>query len=203
MPAGWISSSTPGSGGLVRGLRRGLAGLALLARLDRLGVGQHTAPAAAREERADDLVEALLHLREGRLEALADLAREAADDALELAHRRRQVVDLRAHVVEALALLLELLLGQRVDGAELAPAALQALDARRQARELLGRQRLDGVDRGQAVLLRELGGPRPQLGQALLGVRGLALERAGARRGVALGAGVLGLVLRAGAQCAS
>ena len=184
MPAGWISSSTPGSGGS--------AGASLGSRLvDRLGVGQHTAAATAREERPDDLVEALLHLRERRREALADLAREAADDALELAHGGRQVVDLRAHVVEPLALLLQLLLGQRVDGAELAAAALEPLDARREARQLLGRQRLDGVDRGQAVLLGQLGGARPQLGEPLLGVRGLALERAGARRGVALGARVL------------
>ena len=71
------------------------------------------------------------------------------------------------------------------------------------AGQLLGRQRLDGVDGRQAVLLGELGRARAQLGQALLGVRRLALQRAGARGGVALGAGVLGLVARALAQRAS
>ena len=200
MPAGWISSSTPGSAGSLACAGSVASPASPAPRRPPRGVGQHAAPATAREERSDDLVEALLHLRERRREALADLAREAADDALELAHGGRQVVDLRAHVVEPLALLLELLLGQRVDGTELAAAPLEALDARRQPRELLGRQRLDGVDGGQAVLLGQLGGPRAQLGEALLGVRRLALERARARGGVALGARVLGLVARALAQ---
>ena len=115
-------------------------------------------------------------------------------------HRGCQVVDLRAHVVEPLALLLELLLGQRVDRAQLAAAPLEPLDTRRQRSQLLGRQRLDGIDGRQAVLLGELGCTGAQLGEALLGVRGLALERARASGGVALGPGVLRLVARAFAQ---
>ena len=84
--------------------------------------------AAAREEVADDLLEVLGRGLERLLERLLDAAVGVPDQAGELAQRGLQVVALALELLDVLQRLLVLLLGQRVDRAELLAAALQALD---------------------------------------------------------------------------
>ena len=86
-------------------------------------VDQAQAPAAAREQVLDQLLEVALGGLERLLEGRVDLAVGLADQALELRERRLEVGALGLEALDVLERLLVLALGQRVDRAELlAPA---------------------------------------------------------------------------------
>ena len=160
-----------------------LAGLRVL--LAGLGGAQRQPAAASREQRLDRVGEALLDLAVGLAEAFVDRARELGDQAVELADGLLEIGDLRADVLRARALLLVLLAGERVDGSELGTPALETVEARRERGLLVRRQRLDGVDDRQPVLLGELAGAPSHVPQPLVELRVLHLERGGARVGAA------------------
>jgi hypothetical protein len=87
----------------------------------------------------DDVLEVLGRRRERLLERLADAAVGLLDEALELGERRLEVAALGLELLDVRDRLLVLLLGERVDRAELLAPALQALDAGEQRLALLGR----------------------------------------------------------------
>ena len=124
-----------------------------------------------------DLGEVALHLGVRLVEALGDRGGEVADQPAQLAQRPLEVGDLLAGLVVAAPRLLVLLLGERVDRAELLAAALEPLDLVRERGLLVGRQRLDALDRRRAGALGDLGPAAHELAEALLGVRALDLER--------------------------
>src|SRR4029079_11884813 len=101
---------------------------------------------------------------EGLLEGALDLAVDVPDQALQLAHRALRVLALRLQLLDVLASLLVLALGERVDGADLAAAALQPLQP--------------AVDPG-AVLLAQLLFRRPDLLTEALRDRGELPRRLG------------------------
>src|SRR5437763_1918525 len=103
--------------------------------------------ALAGEAARDDLGDAVVAHRapvdrgsgERRLEGLADLAVGVADERAQLTQRGLEVLALALELLDVRERLGVLLLGQRVDRAELLAPARQALDARAQ---LLGGLRL-------------------------------------------------------------
>ena len=94
----------------------------------RRGARAAAAPAAG-EQLLGDLLEVLRRSRERLLERVADALVGVADQALELAHRRLQVLALALELLDVLDRLRVLLLGERVDG----PAARCGAAAARSA----------------------------------------------------------------------
>ncbi len=139
-----------------------------------LGLGEPQPALAAREEALDHLREVELDRSEGLLEALRDRLGEVAAEGLELGEALLEVGTLRRELVEALLLCLVLLLGQRVDLAELLAAALQAVEPRRELVTVVALRRLRS------------GGVEPPLGLLAVGVDPRQLDLEGAR---ALGSG--------------
>ena len=129
MPTGRSSTSTPGSFVLV------------------LGIGEPEAALAAGEERAGDFGEVLLHRVERLGEALLDGVGELLAELLELGEALLEVDALRGELLEALLLGLVLLLRERIDGAELLAAALEALDRRGERVAVVSLCRLVGAGR--------------------------------------------------------
>ena len=115
------------------------------ARAASLGLHEPQAPAAAREEVLDDLLEVPRGRLEGLLERLADAPVGLLDQPLELGERALEVGALRLELLDVRHRLVVLLLRERVHGAELLAPALQALDplgrARRAPRRAAARWR--------------------------------------------------------------
>ena len=143
-----------------------------------VALDQPQLPAAAGEQVLHDVLEVPRGGLEGLLEALADAPVGLRDQALELGQRGLQVGALLLELLHVGDRLVVLLLGQRVDRAELLAPAGQALDARDERLALLVRQRLGGGlgveaerrgDRGQLAL--DLGGRVAHLLRRHLGAR--------------------------------
>ena len=127
--------------GLGRGCSGGLlAGDHRTRRL--LGPHQPQPAAAAREQVLHDVLEVLGRRLEGLLEALADAPVGLLDQALELRERRLEVGPLGLQLLDVAHRLLVLLLGQRVDRAELLAATHEALDSQAERLAFLVGQRL-------------------------------------------------------------
>src|SRR6185503_18657108 len=121
--------------------------------------------AAAGEELLGDLFEVLRRRLERLLEGLADAAVGVADQALELAHRGLEVLALGLELLDVLERLFVLLLGERVDGAELLAPPVQALDAAFEVGPGGGVQGLVG----RLGLEAELGGEAAEVAVGVLG----------------------------------
>ena len=191
---------------LVAARRRGVLGVGrlLAARCTgarALALHQPQAAAAAREQVLDDLLEVLRRRLEGLLEALADALVGLGDQALQLGERRLQVAALLLELLDVGDGLVVLLLGQRVDRAELLAPPGEALDARVERLALL-----------VAAAARSAGSAsspsRPaSVGQLALDLGGRVAHLLGGDLGaghglarVAQPALQLGLLVRAGAQ---
>ncbi len=124
----------------------------------------------------DHLLEVLRGRLEGLLEGALDLTVDVADQRLQLAHAALGVLALGLQRLDVVARLLVLLLGQRVDRADLGAAALQPLQPAVDFGALLVAQRL----LGRGDLLAESLGDRGQLlgglGAAIAEVGGLDLD---------------------------
>ena len=193
MPAGLISISTPSrssspglsgsSGSSASGLLgSGAAVLGVSPPSTRAGpvlVGHQPQPAAAAgEQLRGDLLEVSRRRLERLLERLADLPVGVGDQLLELAQRGLQVVALALELLDVLERLGVLLLGERVDRAELLAAPRQPLDAAAQRLALLVGERLRRRRRFEL----EPRGERAELLLALARAVPGPLERAPRRR---------------------
>ena len=107
-----------------------------------LFIDEPQASAAAREDVADELLEVACGRRERLLEGLLDLAVGLADHPAQLAQRRLQVAALALELLDVRERLGVLLLGERVDRAELLAPAGQPLARAPAARRLLLAERL-------------------------------------------------------------